>query len=65
MVKVILLTIIIVAVSILLLVIKIFFVKDGRFPKTHIGDNPDMKKRGITCALSTDYADRNTKGLHQ
>ena len=65
MVKVILLTIIIVAVSILLLGIKIFFVKDGRFPKTNIGDNPDMKKRGITCALSTDYADRNTKGLHQ
>ena len=65
MVKVILLTIIIVAVSILLLCIKIFFVKDGRFTKTHIGDNPDMKKRGITCALSTDYADRNTKGLHQ
>ena len=49
MVKVILLTIIIVAVSILLLGIKIFFVKDGRFPKTHIGDNPDS----------------NTKGLHQ
>ena len=47
MVKVILLTIIIVAVSILLLGIKIFFVKDGRFPKTHIGDNPDMKKRGM------------------
>ena len=63
MVKVILLTIIIVAVSVLLLGIKIFFVKGGRFPQTYIGDNPDMKKRGITCALSTDYADRNTKGL--
>ena len=63
MVKVILLTIIIVAVSVLLLGIKIFFVKGGRFPQTHIGYNPDMKKRGITCALSTDYADRNTKGL--
>lgn len=63
MVKVILLTIIIVAVSVLLLGIKIFFVKGGRFPQTHIGDNPDMKKRGITCALSTDYADRNTKGF--
>ncbi len=65
MVKVILLTIIIVAVSILLLGIKIFFVKGGRFPQTHIGDNPDMKKIGITCALSTDYADRNKKGFHR
>ncbi len=64
MVKVILLSIIIVAFAVLLLGIKIFFVKGGHFPKTHIGDNPEMKKRGITCAVSTDFAERRAKGLH-
>ena len=64
MVKVILLSIIIVAVAILLLGIKVFFVKGGTFPKTHIGDNLFMIKRGIICAISTDYADRHKEGLH-
>jgi hypothetical protein len=26
----------------------------GRFPETHISHNPEMKKRGITCAQKTD-----------
>lgn len=63
MVKVILLSLFIVAFAVLLLGIRIFFVKGGSFPKTHIGDNPEMKKKGITCAVSTDYAERKAKGL--
>ncbi|NMC41584.1 MAG: hypothetical protein GYA43_10535 [Bacteroidales bacterium] len=27
--------------------------KQGRFPDTHVGSNPEMRKRGISCAKST------------
>lgn len=62
--KVILLTLLIVAFSVLLLGIKVFFVRGGRFPNSHIGHNPHMKKRGITCALSTDRAEREKQSLY-
>jgi hypothetical protein len=26
----------------------------GKFPETHVGHNPDMKKIGITCAKNDD-----------
>ena len=62
--KVILFTLIIVLISVLLLGIKVFFVRGGRFPDTHIGDNAPLKKRGISCAVSTDRADRSRQGLY-
>ncbi|MCD7710276.1 MAG: hypothetical protein LUI04_02850 [Porphyromonadaceae bacterium] len=62
---VILLSLIIVAISVLLMGVKIFFVRGGRFPETHIGNNPQLKKRGITCALSTDFADRHSQHIRK
>lgn len=59
----ILLTMAIVALAFILLGIKVIFVKGGKFPNTHIGANKEMKKRGISCALSTDSVDRNKKQL--
>ena len=50
-----LLTLAIVGLAVLLLGVKIFFVKGGRFPNTHIHDNPEMRKRGITCAKDKDF----------
>ena len=44
-----LLTLVIVGLAVLLLGVRVFFVKGGRFPKTHIDDNPEMRKRGIKC----------------
>ncbi len=32
--------------------------KDGKFPETHIGRNPEMKKRGIHCVQTTDAQER-------
>ena len=55
MIKVLLLTLAIVGLAVLLLGVKIFFVKGGRFPNTHIHDNPDMRKRGITCARDKEF----------
>ena len=49
------LTLVIVGLAVLLLGVKIFFVKDGRFPNTHIHDNPEMRKRGITCAKDKEF----------
>ena len=49
------LTLVIVGVAVMLLGVKIFFVKGGRFPNTHIHDNPEMRKRGITCAKDKEY----------
>ena len=50
-----LLTLAIVGVAVVLLSVKIFFVKGGRFPNTHIHDNVEMRKRGITCAKDKDF----------
>ena len=50
-----LLTLAIVALAVLLLGVKVFFVKGGRFPNTHIHDNSEMHKRGITCAKDKEF----------
>jgi len=42
--------ILLIGLAVTLLGIKVFFVKGGRFPNTHIHDNPEMRRRGITCA---------------
>lgn len=47
--------IVLVAVAVALLGVKIFFVKGGSFPNTHIHANPEMKRRGITCARDGEF----------
>lgn len=49
-VKIILISIVLVGISVLLLGVRVFFVKGGKFPNTHIHGNPALKKKGITCA---------------
>ncbi len=46
-----------VAIAVVLLGVKIFFVKGGRFPNTHIHDNAEMRRRGITCARDKEFYD--------
>lgn len=50
-----LITVALVGVAVLLLGVKIFFVKDGRFPNTHIHGNAEMRRRGITCARDSEF----------
>ncbi len=52
--------IVLLAVAVALLGVKVFFVKGGRFPNTHIHGNPKMKRRGITCARDGEF-DGNEK----
>jgi len=54
MLKVLLITIVLMTVATLLIGLKIFFNKilfnkQGKFPITSVGHNPEMKKLGITC----------------
>lgn len=54
MLKIILATMLIVAICIALLCIKILIKKNGRFPNIHISGSKDMRKRGIGCVHSQD-----------
>ncbi|MBR1543413.1 MAG: hypothetical protein IJ626_00775 [Muribaculaceae bacterium] len=51
----IMIVILLVGVAVALLGVKVFFVKGGRFPNTHIHGNPEMRKRGITCAKDEEF----------
>lgn len=42
----------IVGICVLLLGIRIFFVKNGKFPNSHIEGNIALKNKGIKCASS-------------
>ena len=50
--QVLLISIGIVAIAFIGLGLSIFFRKNGKFPETGVGHNPEMIKRGITCARS-------------
>lgn len=54
MLKIILATLLIVAICIVLLSVKILFKKNGRFPNTHVSGSKAMRKRGIGCVQSQD-----------
>lgn len=54
-VKIVLVTIVLVAVAVLLLGVKVWFVKGGKFPNTHIHGNKAMRDRGITCARDDEF----------
>lgn len=41
-------------IGILLLGVRIFFIKGGEFPNIHIGGNKHLKDKGIDCATSQD-----------
>ena len=54
MLKLLLLTLGICAISILLLSIRIILQKGGKFRSLHIGQSPEMRKKGIHCVQSMD-----------
>lgn len=47
-------SLLIVAISVALLGVKVFFVKNGRFPNGHVSGNKAMRERGIGCVQSQD-----------
>lgn len=56
--KMLLVVIALVVLAFLGLAVGIFLKKDGKFPELHISKNKNMKKKGITCANSTEKRER-------
>ena len=54
MVKLLLLSVLIIAISVALLSVKLIFRKNGKFSSQHIHDNPAMRKLGIHCVIDQD-----------
>ena len=54
MLKTILITLLIVAISMVFLSVKVILKKNGRFPNTHVSGNKAMRERGIGCMQSQD-----------
>ena len=48
--KLILLSIAVIGLSVVLLGVKVLFVKGGRFPNGHIGQSAALRRKGISCA---------------
>lgn len=61
MVETLIITALLLGISILLLGIRIFFKKGGKFPNIHIGGSKVMRDRGISCATSQDRTARKKK----
>ena len=41
-------------IGVILMGLRIFFIKNGEFPNIHIGGNKALKDKGIACATSQD-----------
>lgn len=54
-------TILFVAIGVLLLGVKVFFVKGGKFPNSHVSGNKAMRDRKIGCVQSQDREARKKR----
>jgi len=43
--------------------IRMIIKSNGKFPETHISKNPEMRKRGISCAQQNDTGCHSTDGF--
>ncbi len=59
------LAIIFIGLCVVMLGVKIFFTKDGKFPDTHVGGNIFLRKKGISCMKSQDLEERNKKNIFE
>lgn len=44
----------------LLLGVRVFFTKNGKFPNSHVGGNKHLAKKGIFCAQTQDRMARKS-----
>lgn len=57
--KVILLSVALVAVCVVLLGVKVLFVRGSRFPSGHVHSSPELRRRGIGCASGMNHEENN------
>ena len=60
-IQLLILSLIIVAIAFIGLAFNILFKKQGKFPETGVGHNPEMQKRGITCAKTDEIREFNLR----
>lgn len=46
------------------LAIKVIFLTNGEFPRGHVSDSKELRKRGVHCAQTQDWQARHKKGLY-
>ena len=54
MIKILLFSVLIIAISVALLSVKLIFRKNGKFSSQHVHDNPGLRKQGIHCVVDQD-----------
>ncbi len=59
MLKLFLISLLLIGIGMLLLGVKVFFSKNGRFPNTHVSGNKYLRERGIYCVQTQDRMARN------
>lgn len=52
--KELLLTLVLIAAAIILLGVRVFFTKNGRFPSGHVKDQKALRSKGIGCAMDNE-----------
>lgn len=60
MIKIIIITVLIIAICIALLSVKVIFKKNGSFSTQHIHDNEALRQQGIHCVLDQDREARES-----
>ena len=58
--KLLILSLLLIAAAAAGLGIRMLLKPKGKFPETHVSRNPEMRKRGITCAKQTDVGCHST-----
>ncbi len=61
--KLLILSLVFIALAAVGLGIRMLLKSGSRFPDTHISQNKEMRKRGITCAQDNDVGCHSTEGF--
>lgn len=64
MIKLMLISLVIVAIAFALLSIKILLKRNGKFSSQHVHDNPGLRKQGIHCVIDQDREARERNGAY-
>lgn len=64
MIKLMLISLAVVAVAFVLLSVKLIFKRGGKFSSQHVHDNPALRKMGIHCVMDQDREARERNGAY-
>lgn len=64
MIKLMLISLVVVAVAFALLSIKVLLKRNGKFSSQHVHDNPGLRKQGIHCVMDQDREARERNGAY-